>query len=211
MDDVREHQLSVTIDGVECKVSPTTDASTVKTENGERLSDILDKYTPISLTYSEYLERIKSGEITASDKRYYRITDDVDGITISDSTVSRSSTFSSRKIVELLASLGLGGVDIPTSSGNMTLHTVTVKPEDWSSSESDNSATASVSIPGISNDTVVLVSLSNKLTSENYSAQSLVVNNAKILRIQHTDSTLILYAFGVVPTIPIQLEISIIN
>ena len=82
MDDVREHQLSVTIDGVECKVSPITDASTVKTENGERLSDILDKYTPISLTYSEYLERIKSGEITASDKRYYRITDDVDGITI---------------------------------------------------------------------------------------------------------------------------------
>ena len=93
----------------------------------------------------------------------------------------------------------------------MTLHTVTVRPEDWSSSESDNSATASVSIPGISNDTVVLVSLSNKLTSENYSAQSLVVNNAKILRIQHTDSTLILYAFGVVPTIPIQLEVSVIN
>ena len=56
-----------------------------------------------------------------------------------------------------------------------------------------------------------MVSLSNKLNGEDYSKQSEVVNAAKISRIKHIDNTLILYAYGVTPTIPIQLEISIIN
>ena len=95
--DVIEHVVCATIDGAETPVSPKTDSSTVY-HKGERLSGVLDKHIPIKLTYQEYMDKIKSGEITDSDETYYEIIDDVDGVTISDSTVSRLSTFSSKKI-----------------------------------------------------------------------------------------------------------------
>ena len=204
--DVMEHQLTTTIDGVECPVSPTTDASTVNTKYGD-LNQVLDEQMPVKLTYQEYMRRVQSGEITDQDKTYYHIIgDDVNGIGISDSTVSRNTTFSSKKILELISNQG---GSLPGSSGsNMIIHTKVIEPSNWSS---ESPSAASFTISGISNESLVMVSLSNKLNGEDYSKQSEVVNAAKISRIKHIDNTLILYAYGVTPTIPIQLEISIIN
>ena len=204
--DVKEHQLTTTIDGVECPISPTTDANTVNTKYGN-LNQVLDGQMPVKLTYQEYIRRIQSGEITDQDKTYYHITGDVvDGIGISDSTVSRNSTFSSKKIVELIMSQG--GSLPGSSGGNMEIYTKVVQPSDWSS---ENPSTASFTLNGISNDSLISVTLSNNLNGEDYSKQSEVVNAAKISRIKHTGNTLTLYAYGGIPTIPIQLEISIIN
>ena len=201
--DVREHQLTTTIDGVEVPISPNTEASTVHMGN-ENIAKILEKHLPIKLTYQEYLEKIKSGEITDADETYYEITDDVDGMTISDSVVSRSSTFSSKKILELITNSGGG-----TPSSSAQFYTKTVEPSDWSGNS--NPATASITLAGISDDSLIVVTLSNQLSAELYNAQSNAVNNAKIFRIKHTGSILTLYAYGTVPTIPIQLEISVIN
>ena len=90
----------------------------------------------------------------------------------------------------------------------MIIHTKVIEPSNWSS---ESPSTASFTISGISNESLVMVSLSNKLNGEDYSKQSEVINAAKISRIKHIDNTLILYAYGTTPTIPIQLEISIIN
>ena len=203
--DVMEHQLTTTIDGVECPISPKTDTSTVHTKYDKTLEQVLDEQIPVRLTYQEYLNKIKSGEITDEDKTYYHIIDDVDGVGISDSTVSRNTTFSSKKILELVTTQGgpLSG-----SGSSMTMYTKTIQPSNWSS---NTPSTASITIPGISNDSLVLVALSNNLTGEEYLKQSDVVNSAKIIRIKHTDNILTLYAYGVTPTIPIQLEISTIK
>ena len=204
---VIEHQLSITVDGVEQPMSPTTEASTVYTDNGERVSDVLDRNTPIEISYQDYLEKIKSGEITEDDETYYHVIDDIDGMMISDSTVSRTSTFSSKKIVELITSGGGSG----TSGGgsSLTKYTQSIQTTEWN--QNVKPSVASMLVSGVSTDSLVIVTLSDKLSAEDRAEQATVVTNAKIFQITQSDNLLTFYAYGTVPSIPIQLDISVIN
>lgn len=204
---VMEHQLSITVDGVEQPISPTTEASTVYTDTGERVSDVLDKNTPIDIKYQDYLDKIKSGEITEDDETYYNVIDDIDGITISDSTVSRTSTFSSKKIVDLItAGGGTGGSG---GGASVTKYTQSIQSFEWTQGSKPSTATMRVS--GVSTDSLVFVTLSDKLSTEDRAIQSTAVTNAKIFQIKASNNSLTFYAYGTIPTVPIQIDISVIN
>lgn len=205
---VIEHQLSITVNGVEQPMSPITEATTVYTSNGERVSDVLDRNTPIDITYQDYLDKIKSGEITEDDETYYNVIDDIDGITISDSTVSRTSTFSSKKIVELIAAGG-GTGGSGGGGASVTKYTQSIQSFEWT--QGSRPSTATMRVSGVSTDSLVFVTLSDKLSVEDRTVQATAVTNAKIFQIKASDNSLTFYAYGTIPTVPIQIDISVIN
>lgn len=200
---VREYPISVFIDGVEVPVSPKTDATTVYVE-GERLSNILDKNVPIRLTLAEYGKKVEAGEITDDSEEIYIITDDVDETgKIADSVVSKNTTYSSYKILELIS----GGSG--QAGANITRHIFTLEPDKWLS---DNGCyTYPIIVIGSTEDSLVTVTLANLLSQDEYIEQEIEANRANIFRIHQSGNTLIISANGVRPTKPIKIDVTVIN
>lgn len=201
MDNI-ERQLLFVVGGNEIKVSPTTNAETVITNNGEKLSDIIDRYVPVELTYTEYNQLVKEGNV--DNDKFYVIFDDTEQVTISDMVISRNSTFSSKKIIEILENRDLTASTI----GRHTIF-VTIKHDKWVNV--DGVYKYNVVVPNITDESLIIVDLCSHISDDDYMEQQYVVQKAVINRITQNDGFITLYAFGIKPDIDIMLDVIINN
>ena len=192
---VDEKNLNVYEDGNPKKISPSTEAKTVSYKD-KSLSDLLDANLPVRLTRQEYIAKINSGEITANTETIYEIIDDEEGIGINDSFVSEASTFSSKKILEMIATLGKGGTIIlgNDKDKDTTSKTITIdlSPTRW---EGDGPYTQTVVLNDINKDSIIEISLSSRLNEADYLLQSVELAKSSIRRINHENNKLIFNAF----------------
>ena len=190
-----EKNLNVYENGNPKKISPSTEAKTVSYKD-KSLSDLLDANLPVRLTRQEYIAKINSGEITANTETVYEIIDDEEGIGINDSFVSEASTFSSKKILEMIATLGKGGTIIlgNDKDKDTTSKTITIdlSPTRW---EGDGPYTQTVVSDDINKDSIIEISLSSRLNEADYLLQSVELAKSSIRRINHENNKLIFNAF----------------
>lgn len=175
-------------------------------EDAESLTKILKDITPINLTRAEYEKRVEAGEINADDMTYYYVPDgETTRFEINDKTITKKTTFSSQKLAEIFASVG-----ISTSATNSTIKasvdkkTITLNANGWSN------GSYKVALAGVTTKSMIVVDINNSLNDIEYDAQYAAYNNADIRRIKKSENAIELVAYGTIPTINITIDVAIL-
>ena len=196
-----EKSLNIYEDGQPKEFSPSTKSKTVIYKN-KSLNDVLDDMIPVEITRAEYIAKVNSGEINENTTTYYRIIDDPTGLGINDGIVTESSTFSSKKILEMIATLGSGGTIIlgngTSSSGRARTVLIDLNPIKWEKN-GDNPYTQTVVVEDLENPNVVSVSLSSKLNEVDFNSQYEELARASIRKVEHENNKLVFKAYGKKP------------
>ena len=200
--------LNVYEEGEPHSFNPSTNANSILYKN-TKLDDVLDTIVPIRLTRAEYDTKLNNGEI--EDGVIYEVLDDEEGLGINDAIVTESSTFSSKKIVEMIATLGNGGtIVLGSEKSNMNKKTVTIdlSPTKW---EGLGPWSQTVSNSYIDRNSSVMISLSSKLDESDFEKQSIALAKSSIRRINHNDNKITFVAYGKKPDIHIIIDAVILN
>ena len=192
-----EKKLGTSIDSEFEQFSPSTNTNTVTHSNGETLDAILEHTVPIRISREEFNEKIKNGEITENSDTLYEVYDEPESGGIVDGKITEHTTFSSKKIVEMIATLGSGGtIILGDGSGKSDKITIDLSPTKWVGT---GPYTQTVSSDNISDDNIIIVELSDSLNDDDYDAQFKMNTLAKIKRISHSGNTLTFKAYGKKP------------
>ena len=205
--DVNERQAKIilmTVDGQEVEVNPETVTKAIFDKNGVLLQTILDAITPIPITKKEYEEKVERGEITTDTKTYYYVVDDHESLNISDNVVSTSSTYSSEKILQLVAAI---------TGSRINIKTVTIQPSDWKSGTDNHWFYVDIEIIGCSTAKLATVNVSESITdSDNFTQyQAFTTSQIKRTKLNKGENKVTIYGYGTIPTIPLTLDINIYN
>lgn len=200
--------LNVYREGELHSFNPSTDTNSV-TYKDAKLTEVLDAVIPVRLTRAEYIEKVNNDEI--EDGVIYEVIDDEEGLGINDGIVSESSTFSSKKIVEMIATLGNGGtIVLGSEKSNTDKKTVTIdlSPTKW---EGLGPWSQTVSNSSIDRNSNVTIGLSSKLNEDDFSKQSIALAKSSIRRIKHDSNKITFVAYGKKPDIHIIVDAVIQN
>lgn len=202
-------QLNDLIDGKQKVILPVSIFDAILSSVGddaESLSKVLKDITPINLDRAEYERMIESGEITDDDMTYYYVPDgETVRFEINDKTITKKTTFSSQKLAEIFASVG-----ISTSSANSSIKasvekkTVTLDANNWSN------GSYNVALSGVTEKSMIYTEINNSLDNILYDAQYEAYKNADIRRIRKSENKIELIAYGTIPTINITIDIAIL-
>lgn len=202
-------QLNDLIDGKQKVILPVSVFDAILSSVGddaESLSKVLKDITPINLDRAEYERMIESGEITDDDMTYYYVPDgETVRFEINDKTITKKTTFSSQKLAEIFASVG-----ISTSSANSSIKasvekkTVTLDANNWSN------GSYNVALSGVTEKSMIYTEINNSLDNILYDAQYEAYKNADIRRIRKSENKIELIAYGTIPTINITIDIAIL-
>lgn len=200
------------INGKEVEVIPESIIEAIKVFYGSTttLKDVLDEITPVIMTREEYKAKVESGEIDDDDETFYYVPEDSDYVfSISDSTVTKYTTFSSQRLAECFASLGVNIVqgDVTGMSKifnrKVVTKTVTLGSGGW------YGKTYVLDLDGMTTDTVIQVRISESLTDSEYLAQYTAYKKSDFMRVKRQTDKLIFVTLNDVPTIDITLDIDI--
>ena len=198
------------VNGKEIKIIPVSlfDAIKKSLTSEETLDDVLNNITPIIMPEDEYIEKVRRGEITETDKSIYYVPDDTETkFSLNDSVISKQSTFSSKKLAEIFASINVdvGGESefSKTYAKKAKIVTVILKSGDWVNKN------YTLTFPDMNPDTVIDVSISNTLSDAQYKTHYNAYKDADIFRVKKQTNTLIFVAQNKVPTMDITLDITV--
>lgn len=202
-------QLNDLIDGKQKVILPVSVFDAILSSVGddaESLSKVLKDITPVNLDRAEYERMIEAGEITDDDMTYYYVPDgETVRFEINDKTITKKTTFSSQKLAEIFASVG-----ISTSSTNSSIKasvekkTVTLDANNWSN------GSYNVALSGVTEKSMIYTEINNSLDNVLYDAQYEAYKNADIRRIRKSENKLELIAYGTIPNINITIDIAIL-
>lgn len=202
-------QLNDLIDGKQKVILPVSVFDAILSSVGddaESLSKVLKDITPVNLDRAEYERMIEAGEITDDDMTYYYVPDgETVRFEINDKTITKKTTFSSQKLAEIFASVG-----ISTSSANSSIKasvekkTVTLDANNWSN------GSYNVALSGVTEKSMVYTEINNSLDNVLYDAQYEAYKNADIRRIRKSENKIELIAYGTIPNINITIDIAIL-
>ena len=207
--DYEIRELNDLIDGNQKVVLPVSVFDAIMSsvdENAESLSKVLKDITPVNLTRDAYERMVETGEITDDDKTYYYVPDgETTRFEINDKTITKKTTFSSQKLAEIFASVG-----ISTSAGNSTIKasvekkTITLSAGNWSN------GSYKVALSGVTEKSMIYTEINNSLDTALYDAQYNAYKNADIRRIKKSVNKIELVAYGTIPTIDITIDVAIL-
>lgn len=202
-------QLNDLIDGEQKDIFPISVFDAIMTstnDDAERLTDVLKEITPVNLTRAEYERRIENGEIGADDNTYYYVPDgETTRFEINDKTITKKTTFSSQKLAEIFASVGISTSATKSSiKASVDKKTVILSAGNWLN------GSYKVALSGVTTDSMIFTEINNALNDIAYDAQYNAYKNADIRRIKKSENTIELVAYGTIPSIDITIDVAIL-
>ena len=203
-------QLNDLIDGEQKVILPISVFDAIMSsvgEDAESLSKVLKDITPVNLTRADYERMLENGEITDDDMTYYYVPDgETTRFEINDKTITKKTTFSSQKLAEIFASVGIStNASQSTIKASVEKKTVSLSAGNWSN------GSYKVALSGVTTKSMIHIEINNALDNAVYDAQYNAYKNADIRRIKKSENTIELLAYGTIPSIDIMIDVAILQ